>query len=160
MRGTTVGAAAIITGATVIGSPGMAYASPTPSPQKSHSTTVAGKGKGGLAIHPTATPPCNAGDFCVWWLRYGGGSRFAWVGLDSDWTNNHFPNGAVVNDNDMSWRDNGYPTSDGVNPDHVKVYRDIHYAGGVTICLLPGQYVGADTGAENRGSSHGWYMSC
>jgi hypothetical protein len=38
--------------------------------------------------------------------------------------------------------------------------RSAWQGGGVTICLTPGQEVGSNPGANDRGDSHTWTSSC
>jgi hypothetical protein len=63
----------------------------------------------------------------------------------------------VVNDHDNSWVNNGTACA---GCDHVRVFKNINYGGGVTICLARGQAATYPNPAAGKGSSHSWYGSC
>jgi hypothetical protein len=63
-----------------------------------------------------------------------------------------------MNNHDSSWANHGI-SGPGV-PDHVKVYDGRELTGSVTICLAPGQEVGYNAKANNRGGSHAWSTNC
>ena len=102
---------------------------------------------------------CPSGDFCVYSLPGFGGELYGWSGNDANWTNNYYPGGifGTVNDNDHSWVNNGTACA---GCDHVRVFKNINYGGGMTICLARGQAVSANASAADKGSSHSWYGSC
>ncbi|MET8677954.1 peptidase inhibitor family I36 protein [Streptomyces sp. NPDC004647] len=91
---------------------------------------------------------CGSGSFCAWTSPNYGGDKAEWTGDDSTW-------GAPINDNDESWANYGV-SGPGVQ-DHVQVWNGW---GGRTICLAPGQAVGSNPGAANRGGAHTWEASC
>jgi hypothetical protein len=87
------------------------------------------------------------GNFCIWRDINYNGSRWQWVGDDPTWVDNG------ANDVDSSWYNHGTACA---HCDIVSVYRDINYAGGITICLARGQAVPSRPAANNQGSSHRW----
>ncbi|KPC58482.1 hypothetical protein [Streptomyces chattanoogensis] len=68
------------------------------------------------------------------------------------------PDMGDMSNEDSSWANHGISGPD--VPDHVKVYDGRELQGDVTLCLAPGQEVGYDSGANDRGSSHTWSVSC
>jgi len=118
------------------------------------STSVAAKP---AAPTPDTGTTCTSGDLCVYFLRNFSGPVYGFVSNDANWTNNFFSNGAVVNDNDESWWNNGTSCA---GCSAVSVFKDINYGGGVDICLSLGQFVAVRTSVEDRGSSDSWHASC
>ncbi|NGN65813.1 hypothetical protein G5C51_18170 [Streptomyces sp. A7024] len=114
---------------------------------------------GGLAIAPTATAaPCASGNFCVWRdvnFTDPEGRVFASSGDDEWWE-------SWIADEDSSWANHGV-SAPGVK-DHVIVYESAiegpSDGGARTICLAPGQEIGHNAGANDRGDAHVWAMNC
>ncbi|MFE5483883.1 peptidase inhibitor family I36 protein [Streptomyces sp. NPDC056527] len=107
---------------------------------------------GGLALTaPVQAAECPSGEFCTWQEANFGGQRANWSGDDGWWE-------SWIADTDSSWANHGI-SGPGVK-DHVKVYESAHQGGSMTICLAPGQEVGYNGVANDRGDSHTWAMSC
>ncbi|MGP4002726.1 peptidase inhibitor family I36 protein [Streptomyces sp. 8N706] len=109
---------------------------------------------GALAAVPAtaqAAAPCSSGSFCAYTDANFGGQAVGWTGDDGWWEGN-------IADQDSSWANHGI-SGPGVK-DHVKVYASAWQGGGVTICLTPGQEVGYNATANDRGDSHTWTSSC
>ncbi|WP_329112609.1 peptidase inhibitor family I36 protein [Streptomyces sp. NBC_01353] len=107
---------------------------------------------GGLALTaPAQAAECPSGEFCVWQEADFGGQRANWSGDDGWWE-------SWIADTDSSWANHGI-SGPGIK-DHVKVYESAHQGGSMTICLAPGQEVGYNGAANDRGDSHTWAMSC
>ncbi|CAL9363213.1 hypothetical protein SUDANB58_00699 [Streptomyces sp. enrichment culture] len=107
-----------------------------------------------LAAVPTtaqAAAPCARGNFCAYTDANFGGLGVSWSGDDGWWEGN-------IADQDSSWANRGI-SGPGIK-DHVKVYASAWQGGGVTICLRPGQEVGYNAGANDRGDSHIWTTGC
>ncbi|MBB4717132.1 hypothetical protein BJ965_007014 [Streptomyces luteogriseus] len=79
------------------------------------------------------------------------GQRANWSGDDGWWE-------SWIADEDSSWANHGI-SGPGIK-DHVKVYSSAGQGGQTTICLTPGQEVGHNGVANDRGDSHTWAMSC
>ncbi|MFJ8014935.1 peptidase inhibitor family I36 protein [Streptomyces sp. NPDC096339] len=94
---------------------------------------------------------CRSGYFCVWTDANFDGLKIEHSGDDRWWEGD-------MSDLDSSWANHGV-SGPGV-ADHVKVYDGRELIGDVTLCLAPGQEVGYDAGANDRGSSHTWSKSC
>ncbi|BBC35367.1 hypothetical protein SGFS_066610 [Streptomyces graminofaciens] len=94
---------------------------------------------------------CRSGYFCVWTHANFDGMKIDHSGDDRWWEGN-------MSNQDSSWANHG--TSGPGVPDHVKVYDGRELLGAVTICLAPGQEVGYNAGANDRGSSHTWSVRC
>ena len=105
-----------------------------------------------LATSTTAqAAPCRSGYFCVWTDANFEGMKIEHGGDDHWWEGDMFKH-------DSSWANHGIS---GPNvPDHVKVYEGRELLGDVTICLAPGPEVAYDSGANDRGGSHTWTVSC
>lgn len=137
--------------ALVIGlAPGVAQAAPKDDTAKA---TVAVE----VDVQPLGAHTCDPGDFCAYYLRNFVGNLYAWAGSDSNWSNNYLPNGASINNNDMSWWNRGTPCT---GCDHVRVFDNAGYGAPVTLCIQPGHQILVSVSAENRGSSHSWYGGC
>ncbi|MBC9712896.1 peptidase inhibitor family I36 protein [Streptomyces sp. TRM66268-LWL] len=109
-----------------------------------------------LGTAPTASAAdCPSGDFCAWTAADFGGQRANWSGDDDWWEGN-------IADQDSSWANHGL-SGPGVK-DHVQVYQNANSGpldpGDMTICLRPGDEVGYNAVANDRGDSHTWAMSC
>ncbi|MET8680610.1 peptidase inhibitor family I36 protein [Streptomyces sp. NPDC004647] len=98
-----------------------------------------------------AAVPCGSGSFCAFTDADFGGLGVGWTGDDGWWEGN-------IADQDSSWANYGI-SGPGIK-DHVKVYASAWQGGGVTICLTPGQEVGYNGGANDRGDSHTWTTGC
>ncbi|MFF0725697.1 peptidase inhibitor family I36 protein [Streptomyces sp. NPDC004134] len=94
---------------------------------------------------------CPSGEFCTWEHANFDGQRANWSGDDGWWE-------SWIADSDSSWANHGI-SGPGVK-DHVIVYEDAWQGGAATICLTPGQEVGYNGVANDRGDSHTWAMSC
>jgi hypothetical protein len=106
----------------------------------------------GLALAtPSGAADCPSGNFCVWENANFDGQRANWSGDDGWWE-------SWIADSDSSWANHGI-SGPGVK-DHVKVYEDAWQGGDMTICLTPGEEVGYNGVANDRGDSHTWAMSC
>ncbi|WP_393074057.1 peptidase inhibitor family I36 protein [Streptomyces sp. LN704] len=107
---------------------------------------------GGLAL---ATPPgaadCPSGNFCVWENANFDGQRANWSGDDGWWE-------SWIADTDSSWANHGL-SGPGVK-DHVKVYENAWQGGALASCLGPGDEVGYNAVANDRGDSHTWSTGC
>lgn len=107
----------------------------------------------------TATPAsaanCPSGNFCVWTDAQFGGQRMNASGDDEWWE-------SWIADEDSSWANHGI-SGPGVK-DHVQVYEDAiqwpSTGGAMTICLRPGDEVGGNAAANDRGDAHVWAMGC
>ena len=112
---------------------------------------------GGLTAAPASAAPCPSGSFCVWPdINFGPeGKVFASSGDDEWWE-------SWIADNDSSWANHAI-SGPGIK-DHVIVYEDaIQFpsdGGDRTICLAPGQEIGSNAGANDRGDAHVWAMNC
>ncbi|MER7959764.1 MULTISPECIES: peptidase inhibitor family I36 protein [unclassified Streptomyces] len=107
---------------------------------------------GGLALTaPAQAADCPSGEFCAWENANFGGQRANWSGDDGWWE-------SWIADTDSSWANHGI-SGPGIK-DHVRVYESAHQGGAMTICLTPGQEVGYNGVANDRGDSHTWAMSC
>ncbi|MET7617950.1 peptidase inhibitor family I36 protein [Streptomyces sp. NPDC005408] len=95
--------------------------------------------------------PCRSGYFCVWTDANFEGMKIEHSGDDHWWEGDMFRH-------DSSWANHGI--SGRSVPDHVKVYEGRELLGAVTLCLAPGQEVGYDSGANDRGGSHTWSVGC
>ncbi|NEB00491.1 peptidase inhibitor family I36 protein [Streptomyces sp. SID13726] len=95
--------------------------------------------------------PCGRGNFCAWTDANYQGLKIEWSGDDGWWEGN-------IADQDSSWANHGI-SGPGIK-DHVKVYASAHQNGGMTICLAPGQEVGYNGAANDRGDSHTWASGC
>ncbi|MGG7570366.1 peptidase inhibitor family I36 protein [Streptomyces sirii] len=95
--------------------------------------------------------PCRRGYFCVWTHANFDGMKIEHSGDDHWWEGN-------MNNQDSSWANHGV-SGPGVK-DHVKIYDGRELTGGVTLCLAPGQEVGYNGGANDRGGSHTWTSGC
>jgi hypothetical protein len=104
---------------------------------------------------PASAAPCPSGNFCVWTDADFGGQRMNASGDDEWWE-------SWIADTDSSWANHGI-SGPGVK-DHVRVYEDaIQYpstGGDMTICLRPGDEVGYNATANDRGDAHVWAMGC
>ncbi|MCI3277992.1 peptidase inhibitor family I36 protein [Streptomyces cylindrosporus] len=98
-----------------------------------------------------AAATCASGSFCAYTDANFGGLSVSWTGDDGWWESN-------IADEDSSWANHGI-SGPGIK-DHVKVYASAWQNGGVTICLAPGQEVGYDANANDRGDSHIWTTGC
>ncbi|MDV9189403.1 peptidase inhibitor family I36 protein [Streptomyces sp. SR27] len=106
----------------------------------------------GLALATSAgAADCPSGEFCVWQDANFSGQRANWSGDDGWWE-------SWISDTDSSWANHGI-SGPGIK-DHVKVYESAWQGGSTTICLAPGQEVGYDGAANDRGDSHTWSMGC
>ncbi|MER6096005.1 peptidase inhibitor family I36 protein [Streptomyces sp. NPDC001728] len=106
----------------------------------------------GLALAASAgAADCPNGEFCVWQDANFSGQRANWSGDDGWWE-------SWISDTDSSWANHGI-SGPGIK-DHVKVYESAWQGGSMTICLAPGQEVGYDGAANDRGDSHTWSMGC
>ncbi|PBC59853.1 hypothetical protein BKI49_33155 [Streptomyces sp. Tue6028] len=106
----------------------------------------------GLALAaPAGAADCPSGEFCAWENADFAGQRANWSGDDGWWE-------SWIADTDSSWANHGI-SAPGVK-DHVKVYEDAYQGGDMTICLTPGEEVGYNGVANDRGDSHTWAMSC
>ncbi|MFJ4537273.1 peptidase inhibitor family I36 protein [Streptomyces tibetensis] len=94
---------------------------------------------------------CPRGEFCVWQNADFSGQRANWSGDDRWWE-------SWIADTDSSWANHGI-SGPGIK-DHVRVYSSAGLGGHMTICLTPGQEVGYNGAANDRGDSHTWAMSC
>ncbi|WP_030295879.1 peptidase inhibitor family I36 protein [Streptomyces katrae] len=94
---------------------------------------------------------CRRGYFCVWTHANFDGMKIEHSGDDHWWEGN-------MNNQDSSWANHGV-SGPGVK-DHVKVYDGRELTSGVTLCLAPGQEVGYNGGANDRGGSHTWTSDC
>ncbi|MEU0034175.1 peptidase inhibitor family I36 protein [Streptomyces sp. NPDC006333] len=107
---------------------------------------------GGLALAaPAGAADCPSGNFCVWENANFDGQRANWSGDDGWWE-------SWIADTDSSWANHGL-SGPGVK-DHVKVYENAWQGGAMTICLGPGEEVGYNAMANDRGDSHTWSMGC
>jgi hypothetical protein len=107
---------------------------------------------GGLAFAtPSGAADCPSGNFCAWENANFDGQRANWSGDDGWWE-------SWIADTDSSWANHGI-SGPGVK-DHVKVYEDAWQGGDMTICLAPGEEVGYNAVANDRGDSHTWSMGC
>ncbi|MFJ3903618.1 peptidase inhibitor family I36 protein [Streptomyces sp. NPDC090025] len=107
---------------------------------------------GGLALTAPATAAdCPSGHFCAWTDANFDGQRTNWSGDDGWWEGS-------IPDADSSWANHGL-SGPGIK-DHVKVYESAWQGGAMTICLAPGEEVGYDANANDRGDSHTWTMGC
>ncbi|WP_328499077.1 peptidase inhibitor family I36 protein [Streptomyces sp. NBC_00414] len=107
---------------------------------------------GGLALAaPAGAVDCPSGEFCAWENANFGGQRANWSGDDGWWE-------GYIADADSSWANHGI-SGPGIK-DHVKVYEDAWQGGDMTICLSPGQEVGHNAVANDRGDSHTWAVRC
>jgi len=107
---------------------------------------------GGLALAaPAGAADCPSGEFCAWENANFAGQRANWAGDDGWWE-------GYIADTDSSWANHGI-SGPGVK-DHVQVYEDAWQGGDMTICLSPGQEVGYNGVANDRGDSHTWAMNC
>ncbi|MGW1502615.1 peptidase inhibitor family I36 protein [Streptomyces mirabilis] len=107
---------------------------------------------GGLALAtPSGAADCPSGYFCVWENANFDGQRANWSGDDGWWE-------SWIADTDSSWANHAI-SGPGVK-DHVKVYEDAWQGGAMTICLGPGEEVGYNAVANDRGDSHTWSMGC
>ena len=97
-------------------------------------TAVAAAGSVLAASPASAGPNCSAGYHCVFYTDIGSASH-SYFNSDTDFTNDYFTNGAVVNDNVWSASN----SSTGGYESHY--YRDTGYAGGLLFCVNPGSYV-------------------
>lgn len=105
-----------------------------------------------LATSATAhAAPCRSGYFCVWTNANFDGMKIEHSGDDRWWEGN-------MNNQDSSWANHGV-SGPGVK-DHVKVYDGRKLTGHMTICLAPGQEVGYNGGANDKGGSHTWASRC
>jgi hypothetical protein len=145
----------------LLAAPGASGPQPASARAPAHAATLTSSSH---ASAPAAAAPlnslngCASGDFCVYPLPGFGGRPYAWSGNDANWTNNYYCCGfGTVNDNDHAWTNNGTACA---GCDHVRVFLNINYGGGVTICLKRGQAFTAPNPAANKGSSHSWYGSC
>ncbi|MFD7245035.1 peptidase inhibitor family I36 protein [Streptomyces massasporeus] len=100
---------------------------------------------------PASAADCPSGEFCVWENADFSGQRANWSGDDGWWE-------SWIADSDSSWANHGI-SGPGIK-DHVKVYSSAGQGGQMTICLTPGQEVGYNGVANDRGDSHTWAMSC
>ncbi|MGW0119948.1 peptidase inhibitor family I36 protein [Streptomyces sp. NPDC003327] len=106
----------------------------------------------GLALSPSAgAAECPSGEFCVWQNANFGGQRANWSGDDGWWE-------SWISDTDSSWANHGI-SGPGIK-DHVRVYESAWQGGSMTICLAPGQEVGYNGAANDRGDSHTWATRC
>jgi Peptidase inhibitor family I36 len=105
-----------------------------------------------------ATPSCDAGEFCMWYLNHAQGGLYEWSGNDSTLANDHFEiynTGSIVNNNTESAYNRGVPAY----YDDVRAYDGLSYTGS-SRCFPRGQYV-SDLGSwNNRISSFKWVHSC
>jgi hypothetical protein len=107
---------------------------------------------GGLALaSPAGAASCPSGEFCVWENANFAGQRANWSGDDGWWE-------SWIADTDSSWANHGI-SGPGIK-DHVRVYENSGQGGDMTICLTPGQEVGYNGVANDRGDSHTWAMNC
>ncbi|WP_329371810.1 peptidase inhibitor family I36 protein [Streptomyces sp. NBC_01483] len=107
---------------------------------------------GGLALAtPSGAADCLSGNFCVWENANFDGQRANWSGDDGWWE-------SWIADTDSSWANHGIG-GPGIK-DHVKVYENAWQGGAMTICLGPGEEVGYNAVANDRGDSHTWSMGC
>ncbi|MCF3125515.1 MULTISPECIES: peptidase inhibitor family I36 protein [Streptomyces] len=104
---------------------------------------------------PAAAAECPSGHFCAWTEANFAGQRANWSGDDEWWE-------SWIADEDSSWANHGI-SGPGVK-DHVIVHEDAvqwpSTGGAATICLSPGQEVGYNGVANDRGDSHTWAMGC
>ncbi|MCX4579614.1 peptidase inhibitor family I36 protein [Streptomyces sp. NBC_01571] len=100
---------------------------------------------------PAGAADCPSGNFCVWENANFDGQRANWSGDDGWWE-------SWIADTDSSWANHGL-SGPGVK-DHVKVYENAWQGGAMTICLGPGEEVGYNAVANDRGDSHTWSMGC
>jgi len=112
-------------------------------------------GTGLATASPAAAAECPSGNFCAWTDANFGGQRMNASGDDEWWE-------SWIADSDSSWANHGI-TGPGIK-DHVKVYESaIQFpstGGAVTICLTPGQEVGYNGVANDRGDAHVWATGC
>ncbi|MEU8953684.1 peptidase inhibitor family I36 protein [Streptomyces sp. NPDC048518] len=94
---------------------------------------------------------CRRGYFCVWTHANFDGMKIEHSGDDRWWEGD-------MSNQDSSWANHGV-SGPGVK-DHVKVYDGRELTGRVTLCLAPGQEVGYNGGANDKGSSHTWTSGC
>ncbi|MEV5380973.1 MULTISPECIES: peptidase inhibitor family I36 protein [Streptomyces] len=94
---------------------------------------------------------CRSGYFCVWTHANFDGMKIEHSGDDHWWEGN-------MNNQDSSWANHGV-SGPGVK-DHVKIYDGRELTGRVTLCLAPGQEVGYNGGANDKGGSHTWTSGC
>ena len=94
---------------------------------------------------------CGRGNFCAWTDADFQGQKIEWTGDDGWWEGN-------MADQDSSWANHGI-SGPGIK-DHVKVYASANRLGPMTICLAPGQEVGYNGVANDRGDSHTWAAGC
>ncbi|MER6469763.1 peptidase inhibitor family I36 protein [Streptomyces collinus] len=87
-----------------------------------------------LAEPASAGDSCSSGYHCVFYLDIGS-SKHSYFDSDSNFTNDTFGNGAVVNDNVESASN----SSTGGYESHY--YYDINYGGGLVFCVNPGHTV-------------------
>lgn len=138
----------------VLVTPGIAAAHPDSAAANPKEPTVAAVV---AAPEPRGAHSCDSGDFCAYYLSNYAGGVYAWAGNDGDWRNNILPNGASIDNDDMSWRNRGTACA---GCDAVRVFDGVNFAAPRTICLTRGQSVAFNPGAANRGSSHSWYGGC
>lgn len=94
---------------------------------------------------------CRRGYFCVWTNANFDGMKIEHSGDDRWWEGD-------MSNQDSSWANHGV-SGPGVK-DHVKIYDGRELTGRVTLCLAPGQEVGYNAGANDRGSAHTWTSGC
>ncbi|MFJ3338708.1 peptidase inhibitor family I36 protein [Streptomyces sp. NPDC086766] len=110
-----------------------------------------------LAEPASAGEYCSSGYHCVFYADIGT-SKHSYFDSDSNFTNDYFGNGAVVNDNFESASN----SSTGGYESHY--YYDINYGGGLVFCVNPGHTVhasqltndwvaGNHSAQQNEGSS-------
>ncbi|MCF3106673.1 peptidase inhibitor family I36 protein [Streptomyces roseoverticillatus] len=94
---------------------------------------------------------CRSGYFCVWTHANFDGMKIEHSGDDHWWEGN-------MNNQDSSWANHGV-SGPGVK-DYVKIYDGRELTGRVTLCLAPGQEVGYNGNANDKGGSHTWASRC
>ncbi|MDX3534513.1 peptidase inhibitor family I36 protein [Streptomyces sp. MB09-01] len=120
---------------------------------------VATLGLGLMTAAPATagTGACASGNFCAWYLTNYDGPSASWSGNDANWSDNYLSNGANIDNDDRSWRNNGTSCA---GCDHVRIYDGYNYSGQIA-CLHfgdEGWYPNANP--ADRGSSHRWGGEC
>lgn len=117
----------------------------TPASAKPEPSTV-DKTAGGISAFG---PYCNAGYHCVFITGLGSASR-AYYNSDSDFRNDTFSNGSVVNDNVWSASN----SSTGNYESHY--YYNPGYGGGLVFCVNPGSSVNYDQLTDDSIDGNGY----
>ncbi|MFG1603220.1 hypothetical protein [Actinoplanes sp. NPDC049265] len=142
--------------------PGASSATRTGKLAAAHDPSTPSGKRASLLADSYYDPNCGYTHFCVWYLSGYMTPKWETAGNDDNWGDGIADNPQEVEDDDMSWANNGSPCG---GCDHVRVYNGRSRTGGVTLCVHRGQWLEEPSGqvtvnAANRGASHRWGGEC